>query len=133
MTPSERSYALHQRMRQGIRDILADVDKWPKELLFIGRNMSIVHANNQFFGSPVNRLKMMGDWAGSSLYQDIQLPWGHRISNAFRHFVFRMVLAACDLSFYVFMVRSWLSLGGSVDDATKKHPRDMDIKDGAEM
>jgi aarF domain-containing kinase len=38
LTPSERSYAMQRRMKQGIRDILADEDKWPKELIFIGRN-----------------------------------------------------------------------------------------------
>ena len=47
-TPSERHYEMQRRMKQGIRDVLADEDKWPKELIFIGRNMRIVQGNNQY-------------------------------------------------------------------------------------
>lgn len=41
-TPAERHFEAQQRMKQGIREILSDEDKWPQELIFIGRNMRIV-------------------------------------------------------------------------------------------
>ncbi|EQL02580.1 ABC1 domain protein [Ophiocordyceps sinensis CO18] len=60
-TAAERHYAMQQRMKQGIRDMLADEEKLPKELIFIGRNMRIVQGNNQYLGSPVNRARQ---WLG---------------------------------------------------------------------
>jgi aarF domain-containing kinase len=115
-TPSERHFAAQQRMKQGVRDMLADEDKWPKELIFIGRNMRIVQGNNQFMGSPVNRIKRMGNWASLSLAQDPNLPWRERIVNAWRHLLFKTVLLATDVAFYTFKVRQWFGLGGGMED-----------------
>jgi aarF domain-containing kinase len=41
-TAADRHYEVQQRMMQGMREVLEDEGKWPKELLFIGRNMRIV-------------------------------------------------------------------------------------------
>ncbi|KAG9258714.1 ABC1 family-domain-containing protein [Emericellopsis atlantica] len=133
MTPSERSYAIQQKMKQGVRDMLADEDKWPKELLFLGRNMRIVQGNNQYMGSPVNRLKMMGEWASSSLYQDPKLSWDHRLSNAFRHLIFKVVMTASDVAFYFYMARSWLGLGSNMEDAMEQRMREMASEYGVEL
>ena len=35
---AERAFEMQQKMRQGIRDILADETKWPRELIFIGNS-----------------------------------------------------------------------------------------------
>jgi len=115
-TQAQRHYEMQQRMKQGIRDVLADEDRWPKELIFIGRNMRIVQGNNQYMGSPVNRVKMMGNWASASLYEDPSLPWRERMRNAWRHAVFRTVLAASDVVFYFFRLRQWLGVGGGLED-----------------
>ncbi|KAG8420050.1 hypothetical protein J3459_011455 [Metarhizium acridum] len=88
-TPAERHYAMQQLMKQSLRDMLADEEKWPKELIFIGRNMRIVQGNNQYLGSPVNRVKMMGEWASRSLFQDKNLPVTQRMTNAWRHLLFK--------------------------------------------
>ncbi|KAI0805106.1 ABC1 family-domain-containing protein [Xylaria sp. FL0064] len=119
-TQAERHYEMQQRMKQGIRDVLADEDKWPKELVFIGRNMRIVQGNNQFMGSPVNRVKMMGNWASASLFQDPDLPLRERLFNAWKHLIFKSVLFATDVAFYTFKVRQWLSLGGGMEDEVEK-------------
>lgn len=45
LSPSERAqrhYELQQKARQAVRDILGDETRWPRELLFIGRNLRIV-------------------------------------------------------------------------------------------
>ena len=78
LTAQEKHFEMQKRMKEGIRDLLANEDLWPKELLFMGRQMRIVQGNNQYLGSPVNRIKMMGEWASRSLYQDPGLPWGQR-------------------------------------------------------
>jgi len=43
-TESERAYEMQQKMRKGIKQMLTDQDKFPRELLFIGRNLRIVQA-----------------------------------------------------------------------------------------
>ncbi len=132
-TAAEVHFATQQRMKQGLRDVLADEDKWPKELIFIGRNMRIVQANNQFMGSPVNRIKMMGNWASRSLYQDPDLPWRERLANVWRHLLFKTVLVATDVAFYTFKIRQWLGYGGGMDDELENRMRDMAKDLGVEL
>ncbi|PHH84068.1 hypothetical protein CDD83_2549 [Cordyceps sp. RAO-2017] len=124
---------MQQRMKQGIRELLADEDKWPKELIFIGRNMRIVQGNNQYLGSPVNRVKMMGGWASRSLYEDGGLPWRQRLGNAWRHLLFTAVLAASDLVFYFFRTRQWLGLGGGMEDEMEQRMKDVAHDYGIEL
>lgn len=38
----KRQYEMQQAMRNGVREILADEKKWPRELIFVGRNFRIV-------------------------------------------------------------------------------------------
>jgi aarF domain-containing kinase len=132
-TPAERHFEAQQRMRQGLREILSDEEKWPKELFFIGRNMRIVQGNNQFMGSPVNRIKMMGNWASKSLYQDPNLPWRERLSNVWRHLLFKSVLFMTDVAFYTFKVRQLLGWGGGMEDEVENRMKDMAKDFGVEL
>ncbi|KAI6081241.1 ABC1-domain-containing protein [Hypoxylon rubiginosum] len=132
-TQAQRHYEAQQRMKQGIREILADEDKWPQELIFIGRNMRIVQGNNQFLGSPINRVKIMGNWASRSLWQDPNLPWRERMTNAWRHLLFKTVLLATDVAFYTFKVRQWLGWGGGMEDEVEARMRDMAKDFGVEL
>ncbi|GKT62374.1 ABC1 family protein [Colletotrichum tofieldiae] len=132
-TPAERHYEMQQRMKQGIREILADEEKWPKELVFIGRNMRIVQGNNQYLGSPVNRVKMMGEWASRSLFEDPNLPWAKRAGNAWRHLLFKGVLALTDVAFYFFKIKQWLGIGGGMEDEMEKRMKDIAQDFGVEL
>ena len=133
MTPAERHYAVQQKFRQGIRDMLADEDKWPKELIFLGRNMRIVQGNNQYLGSPVNRIKIMGEWASRSLYEDPNLPWKRRLRNAWRHVLFKSVMFVTDIAFYFYKVRQWMGRGGGMEDAMEERMREMASDYGIEL
>ena len=133
MSAADRHYAMQQKMKQGIRDILADEDKWPKELIFIGRNMRIVQANNQYMGSPVNRIKIMGEWASRSLFMDASLGWRARTRNAWRHVLFKAVMTASDVAFYWFKVWQWLGLGGGMEDVMEQRMKDMAQDMGIEL
>ncbi|KAI0850781.1 ABC1-domain-containing protein [Daldinia vernicosa] len=132
-TPSERHYEAQRMMKQGIRDVLSDEEKWPQELVFIGRNMRIVQGNNQFMGSPVNRIKIMGNWASRSLFQDPNLPLRDRMFNAWRHLLFKTILFATDIAFYTFKVRQWLGLGGGMEDEVEAKMREMAKDYGVEL
>ncbi|KAG0380374.1 hypothetical protein BGX24_008719 [Mortierella sp. AD032] len=65
---------------QGLFELL------PKELIFIGRNMTIVRANNKTLSSPVNRINRMARWAvvglghGPSLWAS-NIPADHILSS----------------------------------------------------
>jgi aarF domain-containing kinase len=133
LTPSEYHYAMQQKMKQGIRDILADEDKWPKELIFLGRNMRIVQGNNQYLGSPVNRVKMMGEWASRSLFQDQNLPWNQRLRNVWRHMIFKVVMLSTDFAFYFYKLRQWLGRGGGMEDEMEKRMKEVASEYGIEL
>lgn len=130
---AERSFEMQRRMKQGIRDILADEDRWPKELVFLGRNMRIVQGNNQHLGSPVNRVKMMGEWASRSLFADPNLPWQERLRNRWRHLLFKTVLLGSDLVFWFFRARQWLGLGGGMEDELEASMKGMAQEMGVEL
>ena len=119
-TPSERHYEVQERMRQGIREVLSDQDAFPQELVFIGRNMRIVQGNNQFLGSPVNRIKMMGLWASRSLVESRELGVRERVLNWGRHLVFRFTLLGTDAAWWWGRVRQWVGLGGGMEDDIEK-------------
>jgi aarF domain-containing kinase len=132
-TAAERQYDMQRRMKEGIREILADETKWPKELVFIGRNMRIVQGNNQFMGSPVNRIGMMGEWASVSLYEDKSLPWRERLKNVWQHVLFKGVLAATDVAFYFFKIRQWLGIGGGMEDEVEARMKNVAKDFGVEL
>ena len=52
-----------RQFKDRVREFLSNTEVLPRELLFIGRNMNIVRATNKLLGSPVNRIKVMADWA----------------------------------------------------------------------
>lgn len=43
--------------------MLSDANKFPDELLFIGRNMNLVRSLNKSMGSSVNRINVMANYA----------------------------------------------------------------------
>ncbi|KXX82610.1 putative aarF domain-containing protein kinase 1 [Madurella mycetomatis] len=132
-TASQRHYEMQQRMKQGIRDVLADEDKWPKELIFIGRNMRIVQGNNAYMGSPVNRVKMMGEWASRSLFQDQNLPWRQRAVNMWQHLLFKAVLFISDVAFYYFRIKQLLGYGKGMEDEVEERLKSVAKDFGVEL
>ncbi|KAL8790300.1 MAG: hypothetical protein Q9213_000652 [Squamulea squamosa] len=112
----ERTYEMQQQMRKGIRDILADEKKWPRELIFIGRNMRIVQGNNQYLGAPVNRIKIMGTWASRSLVDSPDLSYGTKLLNLGRHLLFKFVMFSTDVVFYSSKVAQFFGRKSNLED-----------------
>ena len=132
-TAGERTYEMQKQMKQGIKDFLADEENFPKEIIFIGRNMRIVQGNNQFMGSPVNRIKMMGDWASRSLFEDKQRPWRQRVEMAWRHVLFKTVMLLTDVVFYFYRIRQFLGRGGGMEDELENQMKEMARDFGIEL
>lgn len=128
----ERAYEAQQKMRAGIKSILGDEKKWPQELIFIGRNLRIVQGNNQFLGSPVNRIKITGTWASRALVESPDLGWGEKLANLGRHLIFKTVMLTSDLVFYVSKVRQWLGRGtgmeGDIEEQMKVMAKDFGVE-----
>ena len=121
---SDRAYEAQQKMRKGIREILSDEKKWPQELIWIGRNLRIVQGNNQFLGSPVNRIKITGNWASRSLVESPDLSFREKFKNFGRHLLFKFVLFSSDVYFYAAKVKQLFGVGGGMEDdmeAQMKH------------
>ena len=129
----ERAFAMQQRMRQGLREILGDEKKWPRELIFLGRNLRIVQANNQRLGSPINRVKITGLWASRALVEDPNLRWSQRLANWGRHVLFRMVLLGSDVLFYGAAIKQYFGFGGGLEDELEQQMRGMAKDMGVEL
>lgn len=113
---AERAFEMQEKMRKGIRDILGDETKWPQELIFIGRNLRIVQGNNQFLGSPVNRIKLTGNWASRSLVDSPDLPFGEKVKNFGRHLIFKCVIFSSDVVFYASKIKQFFGMGAGMED-----------------
>jgi aarF domain-containing kinase len=132
-TESERAYEMQMKMRAGIKQILGDETKWPRELIFIGRNLRIVQANNQFLGSPVNRIKITGMWASRALAENKDLSLVERTRNLGRHFVFRLVLFGTDLLWWWYRLRQVLGFGKGMEEEIEEQMRRMAKDFGVEL
>jgi aarF domain-containing kinase len=132
-TEQERAYEMQMRMRAGIKQILGDETKWPRELIFIGRNLRIVQGNNQFLGSPVNRIKITGLWASRALVDNSDLSWWERTGNLGRHVVFRTVLLGSDVLWWWYRVRQILGFGRGMEEEIEEQMRRMAKDFGVEL
>ncbi|RMD44786.1 hypothetical protein DV735_g348, partial [Chaetothyriales sp. CBS 134920] len=117
----KRHYEMQEAMRKGVREVLADESKWPRELIFIGRNLRIVQGNNQYFGSPVNRIKLTGNWAARALSEDKQLPLSQRWRNYGGYLLMRFVLLGSDVWFYYSKLKQLLGRGKGMEDDVERH------------
>lgn len=129
----KRQYEMQQAMRKGVKEILGDGEKWPRELIFIGRNMRIVQGNNQYLGSPVNRIKITGNWASRALSEDPTIPWRERWRNYGRHVLFKTVLFASDVWFWTGKLRQWFGRKAGMEDDVEDHMRKMAKDMGVEL
>jgi aarF domain-containing kinase len=124
---------MQQAMRKGIKEILGDETKWPRELIFIGRNMRIVQGNNQYLGSPVNRIKITGNWASRALSEDKHLTFAERWRYYGSHLLFKLVLLASDAYFYYAKIKQAFGRGKGMDDDLENQMRKMASDYGVEM
>ncbi|KAF9954886.1 hypothetical protein BGZ70_010431 [Mortierella alpina] len=75
ITPSTNTsvldaYEIQMKLKTSLKDFLINSELLPKELIFIGRNMTIVRSINKTLGSPVNRINRMARWAVVGLGHD---------------------------------------------------------------
>lgn len=129
----ERAFEMQSKARDGIKQILGDEDKWPRELIFIGRNLRIVQGNNQFLGSPVNRIKITGMWASRALTESPDLSQHERWSNWAKHLRFRLVLLISDAYFIWSRLRQIVGVGKGMEEDIEERMKVMAKDFGVEL
>jgi aarF domain-containing kinase len=133
-TSQERSYIMQRRMQKGIKDILSDEAHWPRELIFLWRNLRIVQGNNQFMGSPVNRIKITGLWASRALVETPGLSFKDRFTNFCRHMLFRFSLFMSDMVWWTARLRQMVGRGQGMEDDIEEQMKSMAKRDfGVEL
>jgi aarF domain-containing kinase len=90
-------YKLQSEMKERIKHFLKDQALFPRELIFISRNMNIVRANNKSVGSPINRINLMARWAVEGLQKGTWLSW--------RSMLFETTLLLMSMSFWLIRFR----------------------------
>lgn len=66
--------------------------------------------NNQMLGSPVNRIRITGNWASRSLSWNRSLPFTQRVREYFGYLSFRLVMFTIDVAFWASKVRQWVHM-----------------------
>lgn len=115
----ETSAERQARIIREAGEFVGDEDRWPREFIFIERNLGIIQANNRFLGSPVNRIKRLGLWASRGLHQDRDLDLAGRMSNLWQHTKFRLTLFTLDMMFYASKVKQYFGYGDGFEEDLK--------------
>ena len=124
---------MQAKARDGIKKMLGDENLWPRELIFIGRNLRIVQGNNQFLGSPVNRIKITGLWASRALAESRDLSRQERWANWLKHMRFRVVLLLSDAVFFYSRIKQLMGLGLGMEEDIEQRMRVMAKDFGVEL
>ncbi|KAG8807584.1 hypothetical protein FRC17_004397 [Serendipita sp. 399] len=64
----KRDLEIQRKMKETVKRFLQNYELIPKELIFLGRSMRIIQANNQALGSPVDRISILARGACDNLY-----------------------------------------------------------------
>ena len=56
-------YEMQLKFKDELRKMLGDTNKFPDDLIFIGRNMNLVRSINKHCGSAVNRINIMAKYS----------------------------------------------------------------------
>ena len=81
--------------------------------------------NNQFLGSPVNRVKITGMWASRALAENKNATFGQQWKEYGRHLLFRTVLITTDFVFYWSKLKQLFGFGKGMDDDIEESMRKM--------
>jgi len=68
-------------MKDDFRRVMAEVKLFPKELLFVNRNMNLVRSVNKKCGSLVNRVNVMARFAAEGTTVRVDLLEGQAITR----------------------------------------------------
>ena len=104
-----------QRMVDEAAAYLGEAGLFPRELLFLERNITIVQGNNRFLGSPVNRIKLIGMCALRAVRDD-----GGDHANMGQALSIRLTLITLDMAFWWSRIKQYLGYGEGLEQELKE-------------
>ncbi|GME25283.1 putative abc1 domain protein [Neofusicoccum parvum] len=104
---------IEERWIKDAAELLGENGKWFQEFILIERSLGLIQGNNRFLGSPVNRLKLIGLWAGKALHDERQ-------ESLWQHLKLKRSLFVLDIMFYISMLKQYLGYGGGFEQELKE-------------
>ncbi|KAK1242836.1 hypothetical protein MKX08_005648 [Trichoderma sp. CBMAI-0020] len=108
-TPEERA----ERALNEASGFFGEAGLYPRELLFLERNLALVQGSNRFYDSPVNRLGMIGRSAMQNLRDDSQVTFRQALSSQWSMLVL-------DTVFYISRWRQYMGWGKGFEAELKE-------------
>lgn len=119
-TPEERS----ERLIGEAAAFFGEDGLYPRELMFLERNLALVQGSNRFYDSPVNRLGMIGRSAMLNLRDDSAVTFSQALGS-------RWAMLILDAVFYISRWRQYMGWGKGFEEELKEAEERMaqDMKD----
>ncbi|KAH3672192.1 hypothetical protein WICMUC_004421 [Wickerhamomyces mucosus] len=106
-------------MSQNFKKFFQDTEKFPLELVFLGRTMRIVQTVNQRFKAPVNRINLFTKEAVKGFYLNepkVNYTLSRTLDRTVRYTIFSLLMSISDLTFYLTRFSSYLFGTKNVED-----------------
>ena len=107
---------LHQKAKDKAKFVLNNTKLIPRHIVFVGRNMNLVRANNKDLGSPVNRVNILASYAAQ----------GNTLNNSYyNYYKYKWVMFKISMYYQWTMAYNWLTNNTSkhfeekIDDSMK--------------
>lgn len=91
-------------MKENFKNFFKNTEKFPLELIFLGRTMRMIQLLNQKYRAPVNRINLFTKEAVRGYYlnePNIKAPgFWYRLERTLRYSIFILIMSISDLAFY---------------------------------
>lgn len=121
-------------MKDQFKNFFKETEKFPLELIFLGRTMRMVQLLNQKYKAPINRINLFSKEAIKGFYLDNQIPRTilERFSNTLRYSIFILTLSISDLIFNLSKLSQFFFGTKNVEDVLQQQMMEQMKKFGVE-
>ncbi|EKG10380.1 ABC-1 domain-containing protein [Macrophomina phaseolina MS6] len=104
----ETTAEIKERWVKEAAKLLGEDGSWFREFILVERSLGLVHGNNRFLGSPVDRSKLIGLWAAKSLRDETQ-------ETLWQNMMSKHALVVFNIMFYISMLKQHLGHGDTLE------------------
>ncbi|CCH45003.1 putative ubiquinone biosynthesis protein [Wickerhamomyces ciferrii] len=140
------NFERQEYMKENFKKFFQETEKFPLELIFLGRSMRMIQLLNQKYRAPVNRINLFTREAVKGYYlnePDVKHPgFWYRFERSIRYSIFVVILTISDITFYTSKFSQYLFNTKNVEDLLQdqmlkqmkefgiENPQDIDIFSG---
>jgi len=133
-------------MKENFKNFFKETEKFPLELIFLGRSMRMIQLLNQKYKAPVNRINLFTKEAVKGYYlnePNVKNPtFWHKLERTLRYSIFVLILTISDITFYTSKAGQYLFGSKNVEDLLQEqmfkqmkemgieNPQDIDLFSG---